>query len=236
MCPTRMQPFLLRPIPAWHAALARRVSLRVARAPAPPPASSQAHRMTTRRTRAYSAWRNTSSLTYGGSGSYRVALPRPIRSVRRSTGVRRQHSLTTWRTVDGTIPVVGLGAPADPSRHCLGDPLRRPPREHEPVAASRSAVHPPPRVPASTDNHATFAHVSSVPVQGTPSRREAGPAGWRMRSDPAVGDVAGARLLRSGCDPDLGADDRRCTRPERARAMVARSARLGSHQRRLRRV
>jgi hypothetical protein len=94
-------------------------------------------------------------------------------------GVRRQHSLTTGGPVDGTIAVVGLGAPADPSRHCSGDPLRGPPREHEPAAASRSAVHPPPIVPASTDNHATFAHVSSVPVQGTPSRREAGPGNCR---------------------------------------------------------
>jgi hypothetical protein len=106
-----------------------------------------------------------------GSGRPQRAIGAPRRHL---PGVRRQHLLTTGGPVDGTIAVVGLGAPADPSRHSSGDPLRGPPREHEPAAASRSAVHPPPIVPASTDNHATFAHVSSVPVQGTPSRGEAG--------------------------------------------------------------
>jgi Mycothiol maleylpyruvate isomerase N-terminal domain len=88
----------------------------------------------------------------------------------------------------GTIAVVGLGAPADPSRHCSGDPLRGPPREHEPVAASRSAVHPPPRVPASTDNHATFAHVSLRTRSGHTFAQMLGRRAGGDALDPAVGD------------------------------------------------
>ena len=56
----------------------------------------------------------------------------------------------------GPSSVVRLGT--HPSRNCSGDPLRGPPSEHEPTAASRSAVDPPPKMSAPTDDYTTTAH------------------------------------------------------------------------------
>ena len=64
----------------------------------------------------YSARRDTSSLTYGGSGSYRVALPRPIRNARRSTGdPGRSGGSRSRRRVDQQAGHT-CGAPAAGSR------------------------------------------------------------------------------------------------------------------------
>jgi hypothetical protein len=72
----------------------------------------------------------------------------------------------------GTVIVeVVLCVRAHQSRHCSGDPLRGPPSEHEPTATSRSAVDPPPKMSAVTDDDATIAHAHvSYPLWGVARR------------------------------------------------------------------
>ena len=78
---------------------------------------------------------------------------------------RRRRAMTcSHRVPDGLLRGTGVGAgagldlPADPSRNCTGETLRRPPGEHEPAAASRPTVHPPPEVSTPADGDVTIAH------------------------------------------------------------------------------